>query len=103
MLEEFPLKDDALFEAAQYYAKKGDYTRAAGLYEKAYEADARRPRFTDALYAIADIHEISGDYASAAKTYDRIIDNIRNEWDLTEDTVLKAAQKEKSRLLEKVK
>ncbi len=103
MLEEFPLKDDALFEAAQYYAKKSDYSKAIGLYETAYENDARRPRFTDALYAIADIYEISGDYASAAKTYDRIIDNIRNEWGLTEDTVLKAAQKEKTRLLEKVK
>ncbi|MBO4861204.1 MAG: helix-turn-helix domain-containing protein [Clostridia bacterium] len=100
MLEEFPLKDDALFEAAQYYAKKSDYSKAIGLYETAYENDARRPRFTDALYAIADIYEISGDYASAAKTYDRIIDNIRNEWGLTEDTVLKAAQKEKTRLLE---
>ncbi|MBP5658379.1 MAG: helix-turn-helix domain-containing protein [Clostridia bacterium] len=103
MLKVYSDKDDALFEAAQYYAKKGDYTRAAGLYEKAYEADTRRPRFTDALYAIAYIYEISGDFASAAKTYDRIIDNIQNEWGLTEDTVLKSAQKEKARLLEKVK
>ena len=90
-----------LFEAAQYYAKKSDYQKAIGLYERSFEAETRRPRFTDELMAIADIYEILGDYRKAAETYDRIIDLLENEWGFTEDTGLKHAQNEKARLLAK--
>ena len=90
-----------LFEAAQYYAKKSDYQKAIGLYERSFEAETRRPRFTDELMAIADIYEILGDYRKAAETYDRIIDLLENEWGFMEDTGLKHAQNEKARLLAK--
>ena len=91
-----------LFEAAQYYAKKSDYQKSIGLYERSFEAQTRRPRFSDELMAIADICEITGDYRKAAETYDRIIDLLENEWGFTEDTGLKHAQEEKARLLAKV-
>ncbi len=90
-----------LFEAAQYYAKKGEYRKAVALYEQSYEKSARRPRFTDELTAIADIYEIMGEYRKAAETYDRIIDLLKNEWGFTEDTDLRQAEKEKARLLAK--
>lgn len=90
-----------LFEAAQYYAKKCDYARAIELYERSFENETRRPRFTDALMAIADIHEIMGEYGKAADTCDRIIDLLENEWGFTEDTGLEHARREKARLLEK--
>ena len=90
-----------LFEAAQYYAKKCDYGRAIELYERSFESETRRPRFTDALMAIADIHEIMGEYGKAADTCDRIIDLLENEWGFTEDTGLEHARREKARLLEK--
>jgi transcriptional regulator with XRE-family HTH domain len=90
-----------LFETAQYYAKKGDYQKAIGLYEQSFEKETRRPRFSDELMAIADIYEILGEYRKAAETYDRIIDLLENEWGLTEDTGLKHAQDEKARLLAK--
>ena len=84
----------------QYYAGKADYEKAIGVYERAFAADTRRPRFQDALMGIADIYEIMGDYANAAKTYDRIIDLLENEWGLTEETdsSVTAAKKEKTRL-----
>ena len=90
-----------LFEAAQYYARKCDYDRAIALYERSFEREPRRPRFQDELMAIADIHEIRGDFRKAAETYGRIVDLLRNEWGLTEETELKNAEKERDRLLAK--
>ena len=101
MLKEQPDNDAVLFETAQYYASKADYEKAIHIYEQAFAADKRRPRFQDALMAVADIYEIMGDCANAAKTYDRIIDLLENEWGLREetDTAVTAARKEKERLL----
>ena len=90
-----------LFEAAQYYARKCDYDRAVALYERSFEAEPRRPRFTDELTAIADILEIRGEYKKAAETYGRIIELLENEWGMTEEVELKEAQREKARLLER--
>ena len=90
-----------LFEAAQYYARKCDYDRAVALYERSFEAEPRRPRFTDELTAIADIWEIRGEYRKAAETCERIIELLENEWGMTEEVALKDAQREKARLLEK--
>ena len=86
LLEEQPENDAVLFETAQYYAAKADYQKAIGIYERAFAADKRRPRFQDALMGIADIYEITGDHAKAAATYDRIVDLLENEWGLTEET-----------------
>ena len=90
-----------LFEAAQYYARKCDYDRAVALYERSFEAEPRRPRFTDELTAIADIWEIRGEYKKAAETYERVIALLENEWGMTKEVALKDAQREKARLLEK--
>ena len=86
LLAEQPENDAVLFEAAQYYAAKADYKKAIDIYERAFAADTRRPRFQDALMGIADIYEIMGDYANAAKTWGRIVDLLENEWGLSEET-----------------
>ena len=101
LLAEQPDNDSVLFETAQYYADKADYKKAISIYERAFAADTKRPRFQDALMGIADIYEIMGDYANAAKTYDRIIDLLENEWGLTDETdsSVTVAKKEKARLL----
>ena len=103
LVAEQPGNDMVLFEAAQYYAGKADYKKAICIYEKAFAADTRRPRFQDALTGIAVIYEIMGDYANAAKTYDRIIDLLENKWGMSEETSssVTAAKKEKARLLAK--
>ena len=101
LVAEQPENDAVLFETAQYYAAKADYEKAVGIYERAFAADSRRPRFQDALMGIADIYEIMGDYANAAKTYDRILDLLENEWGLTEETdsCVTQVKKEKARVL----
>ena len=103
LLASQPENDAVLFESAQYYAYKADYHKAIEIYEKAFAADQRRPRFTDALMGIADIYEIMGDYTNAAMTYQRIIDLLEKEWGLSEETdsYVTTAKKEKARLLAK--
>lgn len=90
-----------LFETAQYYAKKGVYDRAIELYEASYEKD-EKPRFTDALQGIATIYEIQGKYQEAADTCERLLENLRNEWNLSEEAAVKEVEREKSRLLDKL-
>lgn len=99
--ERYPDSSVYLFEAAQYYAKKCDYEKAIGMYEISFEKETRRPRFTDELMGIADIYEIMGEPLKAADTYSRIIDVLKNEWGMTEDTGLKDAIAERERLLKK--
>ena len=76
-----------------------NHAKAITLYERSFENETRRPRFTDELMAIADIHEIMGEYGKAADTWDRVIDLLENEWGFTEDTGLEHARREKARLL----
>ena len=104
LVAEEPENNAVLFEVAQYYAMKADYSKAIGYYELAFEKDPKRPRFSDALMGIADICEITGKYDDAAKTYDRILDLLQNEWGLSEETdsSINWAKKEKERLLARV-
>ena len=90
-----------LFEAAQYYAMQCNYQKAIEFYERSFEAETRRPRFTDELMGIADIYQIMGDFRKAAETYDRIIDLLENEWGYTEDVSLLNAKRKKAELLAK--
>ena len=99
LIREHPDESACLFEAAQYYAEKCDYEKAIAFYEKSFEKETRRPRFTDELQGIADIWQILGDNKKAAETYGRIIDLLQNEWGMTDDTGLKDAQKKKAELL----
>ena len=91
-----------LFEAAQYYAAKCDYEKAIAYYERSFEKETRRPRFTDELMGIADIYQIMGDYRKAAETCDRIIELLENEWGMTEEVELRLVQDRKAKLLAKI-
>ena len=91
-----------LFEVAQYYARKCEYEKAIEYYNASYDSEAeRKPRFIDALQGIAVIYEILGDCKKAAETYNRILDNLKKEWGLTEETAVKDAEQERNRLLQK--
>ena len=100
MLADHPSDDAALFEAAQYYAKKGEYEKAIPLYEKAFEADKRK--FWDPLLALADIYTILDEKQNVLKTYDRIIDVLRKDWGMTEEIHLKEILDKKAQLLAKM-
>ena len=101
LAKQYPEDSFALFEVAQYHAKKCDYQKAVEYYELSFEKEKRRPRFTDELMGIADIYKIQGDYGKAAETWGRIVDLLQNEWHMTEETELKNAVKTRAELLEK--
>ena len=100
LLSAYPDDSRCLFEAAQYYAGQCDYPRAIALYERSFEKETRRPRFSDELDAIKTIYELTGDRQKAAETCDRLLDLLKNEWHMTEDTQIGFYQSEKRRLLE---
>lgn len=101
-MAEFSQDGGFLFEVAQYHARKSEYEKAIDFYNASYDCEAgSKPRFVDALQGIAVIYEILGDYKKAVETYDRILDNMKNEWGLTEETEVKDAEQERNRLLQK--
>lgn len=102
LLSANPNDEVCLFEAAQYYAKKGDYQKAITLYEQSFALDSKRPRYIDALQGIVAIYQIEGDYQNAVKTYDRIIDVLIDEWGMSEEIELQHAKEAKARLLAKL-
>lgn len=93
--------EDALFEAAQYHARKCDYDVAIDYYERAFAVSQRRPRYSDELMGIAEIYRIQGNYRMAAATYDRMVELLTTEWGMTEDTELVNTKKLRDDLLAK--
>ncbi len=101
LVAEHPDDSACLFETAQYFAGKCGYDKAIEYYERSFENEKRRPRYTDELHGIADIYEIRGEFGKAAETYGRIADLLRTEWGMTEETELKEVKKRMALLLEK--
>ena len=73
-----------LFEAAQYYARKCNYSRALELYERSWKYE-KAPRYSDSLQGIATIYKILGDKERVAVTYDRILECLREDWGYSKD------------------
>jgi len=101
-LEEYAENVSFLFESAQYYARKCQYEKAIAFYEASWAAEEdQKPRFTDALQGIAVIHEILGDLNKAAAAQKRILEALKDEWQLTEeDPEVQETHREISRLLQ---
>lgn len=81
----FSDNDIFLFEAAQYYASKAEYEKAIELYEKCWKLEEGNKPAIDTLDGIAVIYSVMGDRKKAAETYGRIINCLKNDWDLEED------------------
>ena len=54
----------------------------------------------DPLHGIALIYEIQGNYEKAVNTYDRILENLKEEWNFSESEPVNVILKEKQRLME---
>ena len=90
-----------VFEMAQYYARKCNYTQAISLFEKSWTLEEnKKPRYTDALCSIAIIYQILGDKQSAIATYDRILTCLREEWGFSkEDKPYTEVMRDREKLL----
>lgn len=101
-LEDNPSNSGMMFEAAQYFARKCDYDRAIELFEASYAAEEnKKPRFTDALESISMIYEIRGEYKKAAEAKKRELKNLKEEWGMTEEVMVRETEREIERLLKK--
>lgn len=101
-LNDFKESKDILFEAAQYCARKCDYEKAIQYYEEYFSAsENEKPRFTDPLEGISVIYEIMGEYKKAAETQKRILTVLKDEWGITEETVVFDTEKKIEHLLKK--
>lgn len=90
-----------LFEAAQYYARKGEYEKAVGFYERSFGLEPK-PRYTDALQGIAVICEILGDVPGSLRAYDRMLECVKTEWGFgEEDSAVLEIRRKQSSLMQK--
>lgn len=94
----YPDDEGCLFEIAQYYTKKGQFEKAIAYYEKSFEKDEKRPRYSDCLLGILAIYDILGDKENKLITYERIIEFYKNEWHMKDEVALKDMVKEKEKL-----
>ena len=95
----YPENEGAMFVIADYYASQCRYDEAIEYYEKCYEID-EKPRYYDPLHGIALIYEIQDNYEKAVNTYDRILQNLKEEWNFSEGEPVNVILKEKQRLME---
>jgi len=88
-----------LFEMAQYCARRCQYEKAIGYYERSWASDEKLPRYTDTLHAISIIYEILGQYEKAIETYERMLVCLTQEWHYQrDDAVMIETKREISRL-----
>ena len=91
-----------LFELAQYHARMGDYRKAIEYYEKSWENEPQKPRYTDALDAVCTAYEILGDKENAISTCDRLLVALTEEWGYEKDHApVVEVQKRKQTLMQK--
>lgn len=97
MVKKFP--DDWMSWAskADFMAKCCDYDKAIVNYEKAC-AMQPSPKYTDSYEAIAHIYEINKDYSKAIDYYLKVIELLKNEWNITEGEIVNNYKREIERL-----
>lgn len=95
--QQFPNNGDVMFHIAGFYADECKYEQALAYYEKSYELDLK-PRYNDALRGQAMIYEILEKYENAVECWKRIIENLEEEWGITEGAPILEAEQEIQRL-----
>lgn len=65
------------------YAHRAMYDEAIKMYREAIRLQ-ERPRFTDNESSIAQLCRLKGDWKGAMEAYGRVIDILREDWDLTD-------------------
>lgn len=97
MLDDYRTDSFAWFVYADQLAKLARYTDAIEAFEKS-AALSEKPRFTDALDSIAQIANIIGKTDIAINAYTRILDILREDWNLTEGETVNGYQQNLAKL-----
>ena len=83
MLKQYPEHSSAWFVYADDLVKHARYTEAIEAFEKSFSL-AKPPRMTDALDSIAQIYQLLGQSEKAANTYERVLEILKDDWQITE-------------------
>lgn len=83
LLQKYPNHSQVWFVYADHLAKQARYPEAINAFEKSTLL-AQKPRMTDALDSIAQLCQLIGDFAGAANAYERILQIMKEDWQLTE-------------------
>lgn len=83
MIKEFPDIWQAHCCLGDGYAKLGMYDEAIAAYEKSYDMQ-KKPRIVEGLCSMAQLHEAHKEYDKAIKDYQRLIDNLKEDYDVTD-------------------
>lgn len=83
MLSTYQSNSYAWFVYADDLVKHARYNEAIAAFEKSFEL-AEKPRMTDALDSIAQIQILLGNKQAAIDAYQRMLQIMKEEWQLTE-------------------
>ena len=59
------------------------YDKALEAYEKSFDMQ-EKPRIAEGLCSMAQLHESHKEYDKAIKDYQRLIDNLKEDYDVTD-------------------
>lgn len=83
LLTEYSADANAWFVYADHLAKQARYSEAIEAFEKSFSLQ-EKPRMTDALDSIAQLYQLIGNRKAAANAYKRILEIMKDDWNLTE-------------------
>lgn len=88
LAEKYAEDEHAINQLASFYAKRGEFEQAILYYRRAAELEPA-PRYSDNYLSIAQISELIGDRKGAMKAYQKVIDILREDWDMREGEVIR--------------
>lgn len=83
MVKDYPESWQAVCCLGDGYAKLGMQDEAAKMYQKSYDMQ-EKPRIAEGLCSLAQLYEGRKQYNKAIKTYKALIDNLREDYGITD-------------------
>lgn len=89
LAEKYADDEHAINQLASFYAKRGEYEQAIAYYRKAAELEPA-PRYSDNYLSIAQLSALIGDREAAIEAYRKVIEILREDWDMCEGEVIRS-------------
>lgn len=101
LIKAYADNDLAWFSIADHRARHCRYQEAIEYYEKSFELQPK-PRFYDSLQAIAHIYEIQKEYKLAADSWERVIEVLKEDFNIHYGEIVDFPIRERDRLRAKL-
>ena len=101
MVKKYPDEWMAWFERGDAHAHHAEYEKALADYREA-AARQEKPRLGDVYDSIAQVCAVMGDKQGAIEAYEKVVEILRDDWDLTEGETVDGYLENIKQLKEKV-